>query len=398
MRKKILMVSPYPSHPPNAGSNVRIVQLASALKNMGHEVHFLFSQQFDDGDEEEMDDFWGGLAYGIPPEPPFPRRGLKKKIVEALRNLSKLELHCLDQVYYDIDDWYEPLMDAYLVELTNRHFFDVVIVEYVFLSSAFKHFSDDTLKIVDTHDIFTNRHRNFLELNSDEAYSWFTATAAGEKHGLDRADLVIAIQQEEEQHFKLITERAVVTIGHIIQPNLPLQETGHQQELLYVGARTPDNRQGLEFFAKEVMPKVLESYPATKLLLVGNICDEVSVFPGCEKLGLVDDLDSVYKRATVVINPALSGTGLAIKSVEALHYAKPLVAMPAGARGLKEWSDKALLMAHDASEFASHVVQLFDDDELRELFSQQAYEFSKRYRKGNMDRLSTVISGDFLNI
>ena len=40
--KKILVISPTPTHPQNAGNRIRIYNLVSNLKELGHDVHFLY--------------------------------------------------------------------------------------------------------------------------------------------------------------------------------------------------------------------------------------------------------------------------------------------------------------------------------------------------------------------
>ena len=53
-------------------------------------------------------------------------------------------------------------------------------------------------------------------------------------------------------------------------------------------------------------------------------------------LGRVDDLAELYRSARVVINPVLAGTGLKIKTVEALSRLRPIVTWPTGVEGLPE--------------------------------------------------------------
>ena len=43
-------------------------------------------------------------------------------------------------------------------------------------------------------------------------------------------------------------------------------------------------------------------------------------------IGLVDDLDDFYRQIDIAINPMVGGTGLKIKSLEALSYGKALLA------------------------------------------------------------------------
>jgi glycosyltransferase involved in cell wall biosynthesis len=56
-------------------------------------------------------------------------------------------------------------------------------------------------------------------------------------------------------------------------------------------------------------------------------------------LGNQDSLVDTYARAAVVINPVKFGTGLPVKTIEALSYGKPIVATSAGGRDLEDFSD-----------------------------------------------------------
>jgi hypothetical protein len=61
--KKILVVSMTPTHPPNAGNRIRILGMSRWLREQGHEVHFLYSDQ-GWGDNEGMKAFWGNGSTG----------------------------------------------------------------------------------------------------------------------------------------------------------------------------------------------------------------------------------------------------------------------------------------------------------------------------------------------
>ena len=74
-------------------------------------------------------------------------------------------------------------------------------------------------------------------------------------------------------------------------------------------------------------------------------------------LGRVDRLDEVYARARLALLPTIEGTGLSIKSVEAMASGLPLVATPQAFRGMK--LDAGALdnvaLAENAGDFARAV-------------------------------------------
>jgi hypothetical protein len=64
----------------------------------------------------------------------------------------------------------------------------------------------------------------------------------------------------------------------------------------------------------------------------------------------------VYRRARVVVNPAVAGTGLKVKTVEALSRLRPIVTWPNGAEGLPPELAELVPPAQDWLEFAERVI------------------------------------------
>ena len=76
---------------------------------------------------------------------------------------------------------------------------------------------------------------------------------------------------------------------------------------------------------------VRESVPDAELTVVGAVGASVPVAPpGVTVVGRVDDLAPLYRDSRVVINPAVAGTGVKIKTLEALSHLRRVVAWPTG--------------------------------------------------------------------
>ena len=191
-KKKILVISPVPSHPQNQGNRARIYSLLLNLKEMGHYVYFVHIKQ-DIGEDKSMEQCWGEKFYSIPYERPKtaykkPLKRLDQKIVRRLQSLVVSDT----QFTYAIDDWYDDSINEALIDLSRSINPDVVIVEYVFFSKALELFGKDVLKIIDTHDIFADRYK--LYQKNKQAPRWYSTTKKEENKGLSRANIVIAIQ------------------------------------------------------------------------------------------------------------------------------------------------------------------------------------------------------------
>jgi hypothetical protein len=99
--------------------------------------------------------------------------------------------------------------------------------------------------------------------------------------------------------------------------------------------------------------------PDAELQVIGRICGSVPRGePGVATLGLVEDLRPAYARSRIVINPAVAGTGLAVKTIEALCHFRPIVAWPNGAQGLAPEMAALCTTVRDWHEFAERTIEL----------------------------------------
>ena len=66
MARRILMISPTPSHPHDIGNRARIYSLLANLRRLGHAVSFLHINGPQKGDDDAMRRCWGEGFYSFP--------------------------------------------------------------------------------------------------------------------------------------------------------------------------------------------------------------------------------------------------------------------------------------------------------------------------------------------
>lgn len=383
MKKKILIISPTPTHPVNAGNRIRIFNMASFLISNGHEVHFLFSRQ-EKADEDMMMDFWGDRFYAVDYRKPV--RLLNERIFCKLCEL--LNSHC--RYYSKVDDHYNTLLDDAIQNIKKKFKFEIVLVEYIFQSRAFLNFDNTVLKVIDTHDVMTDRHKLFLHEGKKPV--WYSTPRQQERKGIRRADVVIAIQEKEKAHFSSMTRKPVINVGHIVQINRSISEEP-RKKLLFVGSNNPSNLYGITDFIKGDFPAIREVFPAMELLIAGNICEHLKQIPeGVTLLGEVDDLSKVYDMADIVINPLTIGTGLKIKMNEALGYSKVVLSTPNGAEGLEEGTGKSFLVYYNTEELLSHLKQIYSDSKNYLKICCSAADLALEWNNKNGSELARIFS------
>jgi glycosyltransferase involved in cell wall biosynthesis len=131
----------------------------------------------------------------------------------------------------------------------------------------------------------------------------------------------------------------------------------------FIGGANPFNVEGILFFCSEVLPLIRKHRPDFKVLIAGLIAAPLACigcsWPGVEVCGYLPDARSFYERICVTVVPLLSGTGVSIKTLEALDSGKPVVSTRVGARGLEEWTAHGrLFLADEVEDFARKVLML----------------------------------------
>jgi len=348
---QVLVTSPIPSHPQNHGNRARVYSLCRTLQKRGYKIHFVYGgfEGLTAPQEKAMRETWEHV-YVVPHDP-------------AARKQSHRKHHM-------IDDWYVPQV----TDITNRILkiwnISYCLANYVWFSRWLEEVPPGIPKYLDTHDMFANRHLSLKKAGIDG--NWYSTTPSEEAKAFRRADCVLAIQDSEAQKFKEATKQPVSTLGHYLPaqflPAKPIEPgpTGTKQKLKvgYLASSNPINQHSLHHFSKTLRghPALAEAF---SFHLAGAICgSDTAQDTPFEKLGFVESVVSFYEDMDIILNPNLGGTGLKIKSVEALSYGKPLVATADAMVGIA--SDNPLHQCKDMNALADALKLLAHDPALLE--------------------------------
>jgi glycosyltransferase involved in cell wall biosynthesis len=170
--------------------------------------------------------------------------------------------------------------------------------------------------------------------------------------------------------------------------------------LLFLGSYWyQPNVDAAAFLIERVWPRVYQAMPDAKLIIAGVSPELIpgynSGIPGVEFTGFVDDLEALYRRASVVCAPILSGGGTRVKIIEAAAYGRPVVSTRIGAEGLSLRDGRELLLRDEPESFAGACLELLRDPLLRERLGSAAHAaVLEHYLRDNVVR---VIQGYLTN-
>jgi O-antigen biosynthesis protein len=149
----------------------------------------------------------------------------------------------------------------------------------------------------------------------------------------------------------------------------PFVVNGREQDtMLFLGSfRHLPNQEGLEWFAKHVLPRILAQRPGARLIVVGSDPPARHSLPGnseaIELVGFVEDVMEPLRRYSLFVCPILSGSGVRVKLLEAFAAGIPVVSTRIGAEGLASTDGDVCAIADDPQAFADRVVELLGNRE-----------------------------------
>ena len=369
---KVMIVSPVSYVPSNSGNSARIEQLIHALKYVDDNIALTFVlcpvQKIDQRYSAPLTDSNSIHHIVLNGGAPYPSRLLhriKQFCKKKLKKHFNLEFNILED-FMEKDALIGRRAKSEFHQVANNIKPDVIIVEYLVMSSLVLSLEHKPLLVVDTHDKLTDRNKGLRNEHSDAF--WLSLSKNQEKALLKRFDYVIAIQHLEAEYFaKLIRNQAVVKTLSILEPPKIIEKNTTSTETIgFIGSNNKHNINGILHFISNSWPKILQTLPNARLLIAGTIDKTLPIFEreNITHIGIVNNLADFYSACDLIINPCLSGTGLKIKTVEALSFGKVVVTTEKGGEGLEDACGHGLFIERiDNNEFYIRCLNILNDPE-----------------------------------
>ncbi|MBS7541832.1 glycosyltransferase [Ancylobacter oerskovii] len=319
----VLYFSPFPSHPDNHGNQATIQAFARKFQQMGHKVHFalLESHMYDAETLAMMQAAWDSL--------------------DLLPNSCGLGSSGQPIPF---DGWYEEGLGERIQLLCARYDIDIVFCSYVFQSRLLDYVPAHILKVVDTHDKMGDRYE-MLRRNG-QPLEFFSCSPEEEGAYLRRADLVVARRAEEAEYFNSVTGRqTAIVIPHVEEARFLDRAFTKMTD---VGMVASANRINLAIALQllQAIERQLDGRPSPFTLhIAGQVRDmvqdlapedaELFTRPWVKLHGFVPDIGTFYADADVVVSPVTMGTGINVKTVQAMAYGMPLLTTKWGGKGIE---------------------------------------------------------------
>ena len=147
------------------------------------------------------------------------------------------------------------------------------------------------------------------------------------------ADRTIALStRDDDELFRRYGRHAdvlipVAFVDRYRHDTYPSESIGNPPLCMFLGAYFPANVEGIEWFVKNVLPRV-----NIRMQIVGKGMEKLKeadwMRPDIEVLSNVPDLGPLFEAADIMVLPIFKGSGMKVKTCESLMYGKNIIGTP----------------------------------------------------------------------
>ena len=287
---------------------------------------------------------------------------------------------------YNIERFYSKQFEDKLAEVLATQQFDLILLEGIYLMR----YIDVIRKNTKTKVLLRPQNVEFViweRLHKTETnplkklYLKILAKRMKrfELENINKADILIPVSATDMDIFNAHGCRlphTSIPTGFVYNTLPPIGE--EENAVAFIGSLDwMPNREGVEWFIKNVWLKVIEQIPEAKFYLAGrNFPDEIKnlTVKGLVIVGEVEDAQQFVSSKSISIVPLFAGSGMRVKIIEAMALGRAIISTTVGAESIAYTNQKDILIADEAEEFAQAVVKILLDNKLRIQLGQNAQQ------------------------
>ena len=342
-RKRILVIDHHLPMPDRDSGSLRMFQILTLLRELGHRVTFL---------PDNLSDI-----------PPYAD-DLRKRGIEVMHHPHAKRIS-------DYLEAYGPQFDAVILsrcDFAQKHIADV------------RRCAPQSRIIFDTVDLHFLRTNREAQLTANPA----TKIAALEKEEaeyelIDKADETWVVSTVERAMLR--QERPAKPI-HVVSNivDIPGSATPFalRKDFLFIGSfQHPPNTDGVLFFAREILPLVRKELGPVKFYIIGAKAPPEVVALADETVivtGLQPDVRPYFDSVKLSVAPLRYGAGVKGKINQSMGFGVPVVATSIAVEGMELVDRESALVADTPDDFARALLELYTSPTLWETISQAGIE------------------------
>src|SRR5690554_2584559 len=299
----------------------------------------------------------------------------------------KTNTHILAALYYllinqsyNVVRFYDKEVEKRITDIINKHHFDVVLLESIYLLPYLHIFKEKGLKVVlRTHNV---EHQIWSSLAKNTKFlpkKWYLNKLAEQlkQYELEKCqevDGIVSITENDARFFEKINPAVKTTSIPPIITTKAEEADYNLSDFYFLGAMDwQPNIEGIQWFIQKVIP---EGLTETQFYLAGKSLNKNEYkHPGIVNLGEIENAMDFIKAHGICLIPLHSGSGLKIKLLENMALGKPIITTTERARGVGVQHEKEVLIADHPDDFRKQMNKLSQNKELRQSLGNTAKTF-----------------------
>ncbi len=379
---RILQLSNKPPYPPNDGSAIAVYNMGCGFIANGVELTLLTinTKKHFKPDELVEEHFKKQSHYTS------VYRDTEVNAGGALLNLFSNKSYIASRFYF-------KQFEEKLISILKKNTFDIVQLESIFMGDyipAIRAHSKAKIS-VRTHNIEHLIWQRILENEKSIFKKKYIALQNKrlkqfENKILQSVDTIVPITTVDEKYFR----NWGINKPFFSSPTglmLDKYNVNHTKEIpnsvFHFGSMDwMPNEEAVLWFLENVWDLALQKIPHAKFYVVGRDMSQNILAlkkPNVIIVGKSESAELVYQSYSIMVIPLLSGSGMRIKMIEGMAYAKPIVSTRIGAEGIAVTAEKNCLIADNQVDFANALAALLSNDEKRKNIGVEARKFAEQY-------------------
>lgn len=364
---RILYLAPCRPTEKSYGTQLRTVQVASALQTLG-QLDFMVVKLADD--ERDVNPKANG-DYSV-------RRVIKLKQIESRSLVERLRCG-LDPRFIGFYGHAASPEDRAFV-MSELHKYDFVWLHNIRTPNTLGRWAWPK-SVMDVDDIPSTFYRTVRE-RATSAGGRLSANlkllvAKRREHFLPERFKIVSVCSEADRQYLGLREKVHVIPNGFAKPaGEPLRQLVTPPRIGFIGTFDyPPNVESVRWFINECWPIVKRQVPDARLRLVGKGSEGVAAgAQDVDALGWVADPAAEIATWAVMSVPVRTGAGTRVKIAEGFSRKCPIVSTSLGAFGYDAQDGRELFLADSATDFANACVRVIRDPQAAAAMAERGWE------------------------
>ena len=372
---KVLIIGSRIPWPLNDGGAIATYNLLKGLSELGIEVHYISLNTI----KHFVDEATIAKEFSF-------LKAIKPFTIDTRISPFKAFLNVFQNSSYNIDRFTSLEFKDSIQVYVDEHNFDLIHFEGLFVSQYIDFIKTNTPTLLRQHNIEFHIWKTLgiaTKFIPKKIYLNFLAKRLEkfEKRIIQKFDAVVSITDEDNhfistQNFKGL--KCAIPAGIEIKENKDCKLDYHS--IYHIGSMEwMPNQEAMAWFHNGIWPIVTSKNKDVKFYMAGKKMAESYKnwqTTSFKVIGEVEDQNEFIADKSILVVPLKSGSGIRIKTIEAMLAGKAIVTTSQGALGLPIKDNEHCLIADDSEQFAQAIITLTEDLDLRNKIAENGYNLA----------------------